>query len=432
MTTNVKWSKLIFLFINLSFVIFNLSFADALTLNEAVDLALSKNPQVVAAKAKFDAAGSKLAQARSALFPRLKLEGVYGKYYQESLTAPNEAADLKTYTFSLAQPIFVASLPKLLTMADAGYGSAREDLRRAEVEVLFAAKNAYYNVLKARKGVQVIDKAEASLEKYLKLSRIYYDSGIIGREGVMRIETEVLNTRVARIKAKSGLRLAEAALNNLLGTRGSVTGQMLEEVSPVAVVSLPAFSELFDAALANRPDYRSFREGLTIAKESVGLAAANYWPSFMLIGSSGRTVSDYRNAGLNIDLDSWQVLLSGSWNIFDSFETPNKVAEARSNYQALAAQADQLRDGIELEVRSAYLEYQAAEEQIAAAQAATDLAQKTMRLSEVNYEQHITTFLSLLDSRASLTAAENSLWGAKYDLEIAKAKINKVVGKKIF
>ncbi|OGC11431.1 hypothetical protein A3K48_02835 [candidate division WOR-1 bacterium RIFOXYA12_FULL_52_29] len=405
--------------------------AGALTVNDSVELALAKNPRVIAARATLDAASSRLVQARSALFPRLKLEGGVGKYYQESIVPPNEAADIKTYTLSLTQPVFIVSLPKLLTIAGAGYRGAREELRRTESDVAFSVTSAYYGVLKARKGKQVVEKAGESLEKYLKLSRIYYDSGIIGREGVMRIETELLNNKVARIKARSGLQLAEAAFNNLLGG-GSVSERELEDISFTGASSLPAFSELLAQALAERPDYRSFREGLTIAKESVGLAAANYWPSFMLVGSSGRSISYYPAAGLNLDLDSWQVFLSGSWNIFDSFETRGKVAEAEAGYQAARAQGDQLRDGIELEVRSANLEYQAAEEQIAAAQAAADLAQKTMRLSEVNYEQHITTFLSLLDSRTALTAAENTLWGAKYDLEIAKAKINKVVGKPIF
>ena len=49
--------------------------AGALTVNDSVELALAKNPRVIAARATLDAASSRLVQARSALFPRLKLEG---------------------------------------------------------------------------------------------------------------------------------------------------------------------------------------------------------------------------------------------------------------------------------------------------------------------------------------------------------------------
>ncbi|MFA6169531.1 MAG: TolC family protein [Candidatus Margulisiibacteriota bacterium] len=398
------------------------SFADALTLNDSIKIALDKNPQVVAAQEKLNAAGSKLGQAKSALFPRLKLEGAFGRNYQESPVPPNEAADLTTYTLSLSQPLFVISLPRLLTMADATFNGAKEDLRKAQSDVLYNTTNAYYSVLKAQKGFQVIDKTVQSLEKYVRLSKIYYDSGIIGRADVMRVETELLNTKVARIQAQSGLQLAIASLNSLLSENDVQETTVLDDSISANGANLPPLSELMTSALANRPDYRSFLEGEKIVKENIGLAAANYWPAFMLIGSSGKT----------IDLDSWRVLISGSWNIFDSFETPNKVAEAQANYNSVAAQKNQLSDGLELEVRSAYLEYQAAVEKVTAAQAAAELAQKTLQLNEVNYEQHITTFLSLLDARTAATRAETAVWSARYDLELAKAKINKAVGKTIF
>lgn len=407
------------------------SFVEALTLSDSIKIALDKNPQIVAAQEKLSAAGGQLGQAKSALFPRLKLTGAYGRNYSESPSLPNEAADLTTYTLSLSQPLFVVSLPKLLTIADANYKSTYENLRKAQSDVVYNTTNAYYGVLKAQKGFQVIDKTVQSLEKYVKLSKIYYDSGIIGRADVMRVETELLNTKVARIQAQSGLQLAIASLNSLLGEENVRETTVLDD-SISANLSLPSLPELQSAALANRPDYRSFLEAEKIVKENIGLAAANYWPSFMLIGSSGRTVSDYSGAHLKFDLDAWQVLLSGSWNIFDSFETPSKVAEAQANYNSMVAQKNQLSDGLELEVRSAYLEYQAAVEKVTAAQAAAELAQKTLQLNEVNYEQHITTFLSLLDARTAATRAETALWSARYDQELAKAKINKAVGKTIF
>jgi len=420
----------------------------ALTLEESINLALAQSPQVLVAKEKLNAAYGKLGQAKSALAPHLSLEGSLGRNYSETPTIsmppipglptqegfslyPDEAANASSYTLSLKQTVFTGGkIFRSLRMANAGYYVAYEDLRKAQNEVLYNVSSAYYQVLKAEKMSALVKENMGILEKHLKQVEIFQQSGLVTKADVLRVETELANLKQAEIQARNGLRLAKLAFNNLLG-RG-----LTEEVNLVEVSEKPEkeweLNDLLALAYEYHPEWRAFKLGKQISEDSLALAYGNYFPNLALVASTGKTITEYPSAGTKYDLDSWRVMLAGSWNIFDGLETQSRVYEAHANLAAMQAQEALLKNAIALEVNSAYFNLESAKERVKAAEAAEDLARRTLRLAEANFSANIGTSLSVLDAEAALHKAENDLWAARYEVELAKVRLNKAVGTKIF
>jgi outer membrane protein len=207
----------------------------------------------------------------------------------------------------------------------------------------------------------------------------------------------------------------------------------LTELELAAVPSVGLSREAaLAAAYANRPEWKQFELGLKAAESAVGLSYSNYLPMLAYQFSIGRNIANYPNTpASNSNLQNWRSLLVASWNIFDGFNTPQQIKESYASLNAAKAQARQIKDGVALEVNSAYLNLVSSVDQIAASQVAADLAAKTLQMADVNYKSQIITEQQYLDAHTANQAAQLTLWSSKYDFEVAKAKLNKAVGKTV-
>ncbi|MCX5751080.1 MAG: TolC family protein [Candidatus Saganbacteria bacterium] len=419
------------------------NFASAMTLNESVDYAVKNNPQMVSARKNLDAANARLFEAGSALVPHITLNGSTGKNYNQPMTVaipsmgafsiyPDEAANVSTYSFSLSQPIFTGGkLANAYYIADASYQIISADFSKNRNEVTFNAITAYFNVLKVQKSLIALEKRMDNTEKYLKQVQVFYEQGMATKADLLFVETALANARQGRIGLKNGLALAKIAYNIALGLPPSA--EVVLNESEFIVEDMPLdVNVLLSKTYDNRPEWKSFLQAKRIVDTGVGLAWGGFSPNISLVGAYGRTNTNFAQAGRLYDLGSWNAMISGSWNIFDGFYNVSKVNEAQALADSIKAQEELVKSGIEADVSSAVLDLGAATEKIAATKVSADLSEKTLKYVQISYKAQIATNLAVLEAEQNLYNAEVNLWSAKYDYQVAKAKLNKVVGIPIF
>jgi outer membrane protein TolC len=183
-------------------------------------------------------------------------------------------------------------------------------------------------------------------------------------------------------------------------------------------------------AFDNRPDWKQYSLAQQVGEENLKLARSAYLPSFLLTGQTGKRITEY--SAYNADANSWTVSGVASWTLFDGLTTQNRVKEAAANLESQRATEKQVRDGIALEVRDAYLTLKGAQETIGSARKAVDSAEENYKVSEVRYQSGVGTNLEVLDAQVARTQSKINHLQTLFDLEIAKAKINKVVAKEVF
>lgn len=436
-------SKVIIIFASLFFLNGNLF---ALTLQEAMEIAMKNSPAVTAAKEGVGVASAQMGQAGSMLLPTVSMSASKGNNYTQPYSIvlppsmgggtmalyPDMASQIESYSFTLNQNVFTGGrILQGISAARVGYDSAVENLKKAKLELEYNLASAYYGVLEAKKNLEITESTISRMEKQVKQSEYNYSAGLSSKSDFLMAQTQMANMQVMQIAAKGSLDLSILSLQTVMGQKG-VSG---EAVSDAEISDAPAGldrNSVLAAAFKYKPDWRSFELAIKTANDAVVYSYGGYLPSFMYQYSTGRSKSEYGSGNpLNTDLGNWRSMLVGSWNLFDGFNTPNKIREAYASLNQAKAQEKSIRDAVELEVDSSIMGVDTARQTLAASMIAEDIAKRSYEYAEVGYKAGIVSGLNYLDAQIAYSRAQSSLWSAKYDLEIAKAKLNKAVGVKI-
>ncbi|MFA6549403.1 MAG: TolC family protein [Candidatus Margulisiibacteriota bacterium] len=421
--------------------------SDALTLRESVNIAIKNHPSVLAAQKKVDAADAKVSQAVGALLPTLKLDGTYGKAYTQPSTVQfttrtatmdvtqtlvfgtDAAQGNRSLTASLSQPVFVAALFPGYGIARKNADASRADLRKAVLDAAYNVAQAYYNVIKAQKMIDVAKESRQMADSHFKQINAMLAAGTASKADLLRTEVQVENYDLGLIKTHNALELARAYFNNALGVNLEEKVSLIESELTGTVAHVPTYKELLDIAFQYRPDWQAFLLGKGMSEDNLTLAKTAYLPTVMLSANAGNRINEYPS--YKSDVNSWTVTGAASWTMFDGFGIQNRVREAAANLASQEQNEAQVRNNIALEVRDAYLNLTNALETIDLAKKTVESAQESYKVSSQRFLAGAGTNLEVLDAQVSFTQAKVNYLQALFDVEIARAKVDKVVGKEV-
>ena len=435
---------LIFLLISLS-IPGVCSAQEKLTLEESVQIALEQSPVVLKARAEIEAAEGSAGQVAADFLPQLSLSGGLGKYYAEPMTVQitfagtpqafeygiDEQADTYNYSASLTQALYKGGrMWSSLAMAQKGLEAAKEELRKVNEEVKFNVINAYYSVLKAKKLVELSEQSRRMANNHLDRVNALLKVGMSTRADVLRSEVQLSKAEIGLTRAKQGLEIARNSFNNTLGRDLDAEVELVEVEYDSKEITIYDYKDLLTTAYENRPDWRQYRLAKKVSEDEVGIANSGLWPKISLVGNYD--VGSTKYSAYTSDTKTWTALLSGSWNIFDGTATWNRIKEARAKLKAQKANEVSVRRAIALEVKDASFAVQSARENLEGALKTRELADENFNIAELRYESGVATNLEVIDAQVALTQARTDLLQAQHDLQIAKARMNKVVGREIY
>lgn len=413
--------------------------AAALTLKDSIGIALQKNPSVLASQKKFEAARAKLSQAVGAFFPTISLDGSLSRNYTQPSSVVfngqvitfglNDPQTTKNLQASLSQPLFVAALVPGYGLARKGADLAGQDLKNVSLETAFNVTQSYFSVIKADRGVKLAQDSIEMANSHLKQVQAMVNAGVATRADLLRAEVQVANSDVAMTKAKNALELAKDAFNNALGNDLEQPVALEAEGFTGMAANLPDYKTLLEQALANRPDWQQYLLATDISRDNVRLAQTEYFPTVMLNAASGN--QSIENPLYSSSVNNWSITGAASWKLFDGLGRENRIREAAANLDAQKATEEQVRNGVALEVRNAYLTLKSSLDTIGSSKKAVDSAEENYKVSDLRFASGAGTNLEVIDAQVSLNQARFNLLEALFDVELAKAKMNKVVGKEV-
>jgi outer membrane protein TolC len=321
-----------------------------------------------------------------------------------------------------------------------GYAAAShaESGKRLEVEAeaLSAAadaKIAYFNWIGARGGYVVAQEALAQAETHLKDTRRSFDVGIASKADVLRFESQVASAKQGVIQAEAFANLAEEQLRIGLGLPAdkplAIGTDVLHAPVDVPTTTLAALQE---QALSRRLDIRALDETEYSLKENVKMARAGYLPRIDAFADAY-----YQNPNqrvfpqTNQFRGTWDAGVRLSWTINDTFSALGQTSEAKARVEQVAEQKAQLRDGLRLEVASAYGDLVKAAASIEAADQGLVAAEEALRVRQELYRAGKGTTTELLDAEVEVTRARLSRLSARVSLAVAKVRLDHATGKDV-
>lgn len=185
-------------------------------IDEMVDYALQKRPDYIGQKLTVEAAEENLTMARSGYFPRLT--GNYG--LSTSAAGVNKLFNRKTFSagLSLSFPIFSNfNTSSQVQYAKVSEMNAREDLRAYERKIKMEIKQAYENLLAAKKGLEVSRKTVLAAKQTRETFTEKYNIGAATIVEVLKADKDYQDALSNQIEAANAFLVQKETLLNALG-----------------------------------------------------------------------------------------------------------------------------------------------------------------------------------------------------------------------
>ncbi len=400
-----------------------------LSLEQAVGIALVRNPEYRAAIAAVRVSADGVEAARGARAPTLTISDTY------SSTDP--VAQISTPFGPLPFGPNAVNVPVLTaqyTLFDDGAGAAvfgragaqyaataaRE--REARGRLVATVTKTYVDDLAARGAASAADAALAAAHRSYADAKTRFDAGMAPRYDVLEAAAQVADFRVQAIDAHGAAAIAQERLAAELGVPGDTPIVTSDRLG--APQTFPAVDALVASAVERRGELQAAHAALDAAGAAIAQAKAQNAPSVGVLVSEGN-VQPPTQPGFTAQ---FAVALEGVWRLFDGGATAARIAEAKDAYAQAQDDYDRLRAQAELDVREAYTTLDTARARAGAALEAVGAADEDARLAEIRYRGQVGTQLELRDALARDAAAREALIRAQADLRAGEAQLRFVAG----
>lgn len=408
----------------------------ALDLAQTIDLAIQVNTGVQAAKEGVQAAKQNLNAQRAAFLPVLGASYAYEENDEEIRTAGRvitQPKEVHTLLGKATQPLFTGfALLNNYRIAGLNLTVAEVQEKVSRQDVILAAKQGYFNLLKTQKLAEVADQTVVQIEAQKEVARNFYEVGMTARNDLLQAEVELANARQQAVVARNNHDAALATLNTVLR-------RPLD--SPLSLADVTAF-ESFAAGLdacqkeaeANRLELKLQDLEVALAEKQVALSRKDYYPSVNLVGSTYKIGTDWDvdgGAGIS-NPNAWDVTATASWNFWEWGKTRSTVAQKRHQLEQARFRRVNTLDQLLLDVKKAYLKIKEAETNITTAAKAIEQAEENYRINQERYREQVATATDVLTAQTLLTRSKTNYFSALYDFYLSRAALERAMGRETF
>jgi len=420
----------------------------SLTLQQAVTIALEKNPQRKAAIADTKAASAGVRGARSFLMPHLNFSEtatrgddpvyVFGSRLRQqrftnadfALNKLNSPLPLGNFAtrFGGSWNLFDSFASwHAVNQAKQMNEAAGHQLDRTDQEIVFRVVSSYYDALLAAKQLEVAEQSVKTAQSIMDRSQTRFDSGLTVESDLLTAKVRMAARQQEMIRARNTLEEARAELNTAMGIAIDSSFQLTEGLAE-STLPIPTMQEVEKQALTNRPDLKRIASEEAAQRQSVSIAKASFGPRV--------------NAFAGWEMDNPTFVAGGGGNNwlggievqFDIFQGGAKRAELsrqRALEEKVVAMKQAAGDAVRLEVRRAYYETDANRQEVEVARAAIAQAKESLRINQDRYDSGLTTITDLLGAEEAARRSQTDYWEAVYrfhtsyaNLELASGSLN--------
>ncbi|MBE0433860.1 TolC family protein [candidate division WOR-3 bacterium] len=418
-----------------------------MTLDDVIEIALAKSPELLAAKYEAEAAAKGHEAARGRNWPFAEIFGDYqysgpdkenktrlfsniGRMPQLAPTARGTGQfDNSVYAAGLrvTYPLYVGGrivadieASRVLTLL------TREQVVQTADELIFNLSNTFYNALRFQNDVKATEANVTALEEAQKNMRSHVEVGRAARVDLLKVNTRLAAVKQELTQVRNKVELAYVILKTLMG---------LDLTEPFSVkakgalgheaVTLDLAEDLREAE-SRRPALQASRRAVEAQEQRVQIAKGAHLPSIALrmqyVGgggaeSGGRSLQDF-TAGMSISVP-----------VFTGGQLTAHVAQEEAKLSKARADFNKSRLDVQREVQTAHLDISDSEERIATAQAALEDARETLRIEQLKTEVGRGIIENLLDAQAAELQAETNYTRALADYNTALVARRKAIGR---
>ena len=406
-----------------------------LTLDQAIEIALSDNPTIQVAEQTVQLKKISNKETVMGLFPEASLAGSYTRTIKKQTMVMNgmkfQVGIPNQYQggLSVSLPIFAPTLYKSIKLTKTDVALAAEQARASKQDLVNQVTKAFYQTLLAQDSYAVLEKSFKQSEENFRIVNAKYEQGRVSEFDKISAEVQMRNLQPSVISARNAVELSKLQLLVLMNIE--------PEAEIVLEGSLNDYEESVFAGVLTA-DTNSLKDNSTLAQlnmnvkmlqQTLSLNKQNFAPMVALQFNYMYTcmAEDFKFKEYNWTPFS-NVSLSLSVPLF-KYSNFSNVKKTNLQISQLMQNRDYTARQLAMQQQSYLNSMAASAEQVASNKEAIAQAQKGRDIAEKLYEVGRGTVLELNSAEVALTQAKLTYTQAIFDYLSAKADLDKLQGK---
>jgi len=411
----------------------------ALSLDESLKMGLRYNLGAITSEQSSQSAKGENIVARSALYPNLS----------GGLRENVEQIDLSSFGFKFKFPSSLGiNIPNIVgpfnyfdlrgyltqrvadLQAIRTYQSAREAQRAAELSaadareiVVYVVTQAYLQVLAQSARVDSAKVQVDSAQAIFQQASDRFTAGLSAKIDMTRSQVE-LETQQQRLTAEQAdFGKQKIALARLIGLSPAQSFSLSDKL-PYAPLENITLEQALTLATQNRSDLKAADAQLRAALFARKAAVAEHYPTLGIVADYGVIGVNPANSHGTFDV-SGQLLFP----IWAGGHTHGDIIEADATLKQRRAEYENVRDRVEADVRNAYLDLNAAAEQVRVAQSRRELARDELTQSTDRFSSGVADTVEVTQAQEVVASAESDYIANLNSHNLAKASVARAIGQ---
>jgi len=400
----------------------------ALTLGDVLQRALVSNLGIVTSEAEIDHARGTARVETSDLLPHIA----------GGMSEVRQKANLEAFGFDPARfglppvvgpfNVFDARLYASQTILDfqalnesrsEGHNerAARFTSRSRRDQVAMLSAEMYLQVLAAEaRAVSARAQRDTSQTLFTQAQDLK-ESGIVAGIDVLRAQVRLAGDRQRVTVAEHDAQKTRLDLARMIGLPLGQEFTLSERLPELAMPDM-TIDTAVERAYAQRPDYLAAMARVQAADASRGAARGEALPVV-------RATADYGAIGLSpsTSLSTFSVAGRVTVPIFQGGRDQGRLIEADAELRSRKAEAENLRASIYYDIRNAFLDLEATDEELRTATGARDLAQQTLTQARDRFQAGVASNIEVVEAQQAVALADEEVIDATFGFLIAKATL---------
>ena len=390
-------------------------------LDRLIERAYRENLSLRSAGVRVLQARAQLGVAIGEFFPQTQQAVGSIQYYRTSDQAVTAAAFKGGFSYWQAEigaqaswePDFWGKFRRGIESADASLLSTLADYDNTLVTLTADVAIDYITIRTAEERIRIARENVGTQEESLKIAEARFKYGTVTQLDVEQARTSLLNTLASIPTLETQLRQVRDALSVLLGLPPSDLSDLLAGTPEIPVSPRQVIVGMPADLLRRRPDIRSAELQAAAQSAQIGVAKADLFPAFSLVGNLGLLSTNLGTFKLS-DMWSWesrsiQVGPTVQWNILNYGQITNNVRVQDAHFQQLLIAYHNTVLSAQRDVEDNLTAFLRAQDRADLLAQSVTSARTALALAVLQYREGVVDFTTVLTAQQTLLNQQDSL-----------------------
>jgi outer membrane protein len=419
----------------------------ALTVQDALELAKKNNIQVKTAQANLSVQEQTNKQLTADALPNISATGTNTNYFQipvivlaansfgPGFPPTSQAVSLNqkynlTGGINLSQKLFDGAVFVGLKARSSALDYYKKNIDLTIEGLTVNVYKTYYSLVVSKTQLELLDANIARAEKFLHDTKVMNDNGFAEKLDVNKAVVQLANLQTSRENTETSIVNGYLTLKFLIGIPASDSVQLTTNFDEAQLKGgIPMDLQY---RYEDRYDFQTLQISKQLSEFDVKRYKAVYYPTLSLNGA-------YQKNALNNTFDLFSK--SSTWYstsyfgfslnvpIFSGFSKDANLKKARVQSNLISDQLENLKQSIDVEVRTARNNFINAISNMDNQKENTSLAESVYDQTKKKYESGLASSTDLTNAQTDLIQAQSNYINALYNAVVAKVDYLKAIGK---